>query len=315
MIVIIVLLLFATVVMSVRLWCYRQEINYILKQIDFLEQEDTNYRLSSYCRVGKTQELINEINKIQQESRSKFQRLKKENQNYRESISGISHDIRTPLTSAKGYTQMLLSGSITDKIKQRQYIENIAARINDVTDMLDQLFAYARIEADELEFQYEVLNLNNIFADTLSMFYNDFTAKGCEPEVRLCEKPCYIYADRRATTRIIENVIKNALVHGIEAYAFSIEEQEETIEFIASNKTDNIEQEDIERIFDRFYTTDKSRTRKTTGLGLAIVRNFAEKMGGSAHAELKENMFSIRVLFQKANVIQPGFLCTLTKRN
>ncbi len=293
------MLLFATAVMSVRLWCYRQAINYILKQIDFLEQEDTNYRLSSYCRVGRTQELINEINKIQQESCSKIQRLKKENQNYRESISGISHDIRTPLTSAKGYTQMLLAGSITDRTKQRQYIENIANRIKDVTDMLDQLFAYARIEADELEFDYEVLNLNNIFADTLSMFYNDFVTKGCEPEVILCERPCYIYADRRATTRIIENVIKNALVHGIGAYAFSIEEQAETVELITSNRTDSIETTDIERIFDRFYTTDKSRTRKTTGLGLAIVKNFTEKMGGRVHAELKENMFSIKVSFQK----------------
>lgn len=300
MIVIIVLLLFVTAVMSVQLWRYRQEIDYILKQIDFLEQEDTNYRLSSYCRVGRTQELINEINKIQQESRSRFQRLKKENQNYRESISGISHDIRTPLTSAKGYTQMLLSGSITDKTRQQQYIENIANRINDVTDMLDQLFAYARIEADELEFHYEVLNLNNIFADTLSMFYNDFATKECEPQIYLCEKPCYIYADRRATIRIIENVIKNALVHGLEAYTFAIEEQAETVELIASNKTDSIEQADIERIFDQFYTTDKSRTRKTTGLGLAIVRNFAEKMGGSAKAELKENTFRIKVLFQRA---------------
>lgn len=304
MIGIIVLLLFAIAAMGVQLWRYRQEIDYILKQIGFLGQEDTNYRLSSYCRVGRTQELINEINRIQQESHSRFQRLKKENQNYRESISGISHDIRTPLTSAKGYTQMLLSGSITDKAKQRQYIENIENRIKDVTDMLDQLFAYARIEADELEFHYEVLNLNNIFADTLSMFYNDFAAKGCEPQVYLCDKPCHIYADRRAATRIIENVIKNALVHGLEAYTFAIKEQAETVELTASNKTDSIEQADIERIFDRFYTTDKSRTRKTTGLGLAIVRNFAEKMGGSAKAELNEDMFSIKVLFQKAKGIQ-----------
>lgn len=300
MIVVIILLLSVTAVMSVRLWYYRQEIDYILKQIDFLQQEDTDYRLSSYCRVGKTQELINEINKIQKESRSRLQRLKKENRNYRESISSISHDIRTPLTSAKGYTQMLLSGSITDKTKQQQYIENIANRINDVTDMLDQLFAYARIEADELEFHYEVLNLNNIFADTLSMFYNDFAAKGCEPQIYLCEKHCYIYADRRATTRMIQNIIKNALVHGIEAYTFTIKEQAENIILIASNKAERIETEDIEQIFDRFYTTDKSRTRKTTGLGLAIVKNFAEKMGGSAKAELKENIFSVKILFQRA---------------
>ncbi len=68
-------------------------------------------------------------------------------------------------------------------------------------------------------------------------------------------------------------------------------------EITVSNRMDSIEETDMERIFDRFYTTDLSRTRKTTGLGLAIVRLFAEKMGGKAEAELKEDIFTIKIVF------------------
>lgn len=71
------------------------------------------------------------------------------------------------------------------------------------------------------------------------------------------------------------------------------------IEITVSNRTDSIEEEDMERIFDRFYTTDQSRTRKTTGLGLAIVKRFAEKMGGRVSAELQDDVFMIRLIFSE----------------
>ena len=73
------------------------------------------------------------------------------------------------------------------------------------------------------------------------------------------------------------------------------------MEIIVSNRTDAIEKEDVERIFERFYTTDRSRTRKTTGLGLAIVKQFAQKMGGEAYAELTDGTFRIKIVFPRVS--------------
>ena len=280
-----------------RLWCYRRQIDYLLKQISLLEQEDTNYCLSSYCRIGKTEKLIGEFNRVWQKKRESMIALKKGNMSYRESIMGISHDIRTPLTSAKGYTQMLLKGSLTDVEKQQRYIEKVEQRIDDVVDMLDQLFEYARVEAGERKFNTERINLNNIFSDTLSLFYDDFVQAGCEPAVDISETPLYIEADVDGVKRIIENLIKNALFHGKGEYRFSVEKQDEQAVITMSNLTDSIEKDDIEHIFERFYTTDKSRTRKTTGLGLAIVKQFTESMGGNVSADLMEGVFRVRVAF------------------
>ena len=196
-------LVLAVIFFGARLWCYRRQIDYLLGQISLLEQEDTNYCLSSYCRIGKTEKLINEFNRVWRKNRERMIELKKGNRSYRESIMGISHDIRTPLTSAKGYMQMLLKGSLDDAEKQQHYIEKVEQRIDDVVDMLEQLFEYARVEAGERSFHAERINLNNIFADTLSLFYDDFVQAGCEPAVDISETPLYIEADADGVKRII----------------------------------------------------------------------------------------------------------------
>lgn len=313
------------IVLGVRLRMYKGQIRHIKKELSMLRKEDTNYRLSSYCRIGETEEMIQLLNEILEKDREEVRSLKRENRLYKESITSISHDIRTPLTSAKGYTQMLAeqmlaestgslpaAGIASERInaestgteekssreKQQEYIRKVEQRIDDVTDMLNQLFEYARVEAGELEFQPERINLNNLFTETVSMFYDDFVAKKCEPVVEIAETPCYIYADKRAMIRIIENLVKNALVHGTGDYIFSLKKQESSVVLAVSNKTDSIEEKDIDRIFDRFYTTDQSRTRKTTGLGLAIVKRFASQMGGTARAFLKEDVFTVEIEFE-----------------
>lgn len=291
-------ILFVTAVtLGIWIWRYKRQTEYILEQMGMLEQEDTNYRLSSYCHVGKTEQLIEAFNRVMDINRSTVASLKRGNRSYRESIISISHDIRTPLTSAKGYVQMLLSGNKIDIEKQKKYMENIESRIDDVTCMLELLFEYARLEADEIKLQYEKLNLNNVFADTLSLFYEDFVRTGFEPSINIAGTPAYIYADAYGVKRILENLIRNALVHGTGDYRFCLIKRENSAEIIVSNRTKIIEEEDMERIFERFYTTDQSRARKTTGLGLAIVKLFVEKMGGSVSAELREEIFTIKVVF------------------
>ena len=99
------------------------------------------------------------------------------------------------------------------------------------------------------------------------MFYEDFQKKGCNPKVYIPPKTCYVRADRNAFIRILENLMKNVLVHGIGDYRFFLSEEENRVEIQISNRNNSIESKDLDRIFDRFYTTDRSRRRKTTGLG------------------------------------------------
>ncbi len=280
-------------ILSARLWYYKKQTEHIRKELEMLENTDTNYLITSAVSIGKTDEMITAFNHIFKKEREEKRQVLKENAVYRESITSISHDIRTPLTSAKGYLQMLQKDIPAEK--KEAYIKIVEQRLDHVTDMLNQLFEYARIEAGEMEFEPEEFNAANVFAETIALFYDDFLKKGCEPRITLPENPCRICTDRHAFVRIIENLIKNALVHGTGDYRFVLEKGENSLRIQVSNQTSTIQQTDIDKIFDRFYTTDKSRSQKTTGLGLAIVKRFTEHMGGSVSASLEQSRFTIEL--------------------
>ncbi len=294
-----ILLFIGAGVMSARLWFYKKQINHMREELSLLENAETNYQLTSAVSIGRTEELIEAVNHLTARYREERRVLLRENRIYKESITSISHDIRTPLTSAKGYLQ-LLRGQKLPKEKKAEYLIIVEQRLDHVTDMLNQLFEYTRMEAGELELEPETLNAGNLFAETLSLFYHDFLDKGCEPEVFITKEPCRIHADRHAFVRITENLIKNALAHGTGGYRISLNKENDRMNLCVSNLTDSIERQDMDKIFDRFYTTDKSRSRKTTGLGLAIVKRFTEHMGGGIQAALEGNRFTIEVWFPLA---------------
>ncbi len=285
-------------ILALRLLCYRRQVSHILGQMEFLGKPDSNYRLTAANRVGRTGEMISGINQAVESLRDEVHRLQKANQSYRESITSISHDIRTPLTSVKGYAQMLRNPGMPEE-KRKEYLGITERRLEDLSQMLNQLFEYARLEAGEMELSLERLNAGNQFAEVISMFYEEFAQKGCQPEVQIPEEPCFIQADSHAFVRITENLMKNALVHGLGGYRFRLSLAGGEVSICISNETDSIEEKELDRIFDRFYTTDQSRSRRSTGLGLAIAREFTEQMGGTIQAGLEEGRFSIEVRFQR----------------
>lgn len=282
--------------LAARLRRYRKQVAHLLSELELLEQTDTRSLLTSACPAGRTDELISAINRVMEQYRLAVGQLSKANSVYRESITGISHDIRTPLTSVKGYVQMASNPKVTEE-KRKEYLGIVGERLEDLTQLLDQLFEYARLEAGEMKLEKEKINAGNLFAETVSLFYQDFLEKGCEPEVIIPPKPCYICADRHALARIMENLIKNALVHGTGDYRLVLSQEEGHTAIRISNRTQSIEKQDLDRIFDRFYTTDQSRSRKTTGLGLAVVKELAGLMGGGAAAFLEEGLFTVEVIF------------------
>ncbi|MBD5544848.1 MAG: HAMP domain-containing histidine kinase [Lachnospiraceae bacterium] len=290
----IIILILVGTILSFRLWCYRKQIHHMKEELALMEKEDTNYQLSSFCPIGETEEVITAVNRLMLGYKEEENKLKRENKIYRESITSISHDIRTPLTSAKGYLQMLQKGSMEEE-KKLEYVKIVEQRLDNVTDMLNQLFEYARIEAGEMKLEPEIFQAGNLFAETISMFYEDFLKKNSQPEVTITKKSCKIRADKHAFVRIIENLIKNALVHGTDGYQLSLTQEENTVKIRVSNLTDSIEDKDMDKIFERFYTTDQSRSRKTTGLGLAIVKRFTIQMGGTVKADLEKRRFTIEI--------------------
>lgn len=275
-----------------RLYLYRRQLGLLKRQAKFIRTNDTNMELSTITHSKPFIDAIIQINKMLKKVKKQEYLNRKREHSFKESITSISHDLRTPLTSASGYLQMLNDDSL-DKEKQKEYIKVVQDRVHSVNVMLNQLFEFTRLEAGEYQLDMERIDLNAVLCDTISMFYDELVHKNIEPNIHIKEGEIWVFGDTAAWTRVIENIIGNAIKYGQNSIGIVLEEKDGFAYLTISNKTDAIEQRDIDYIFERFYTTDLSRSKKSTGLGLAIAKEFILKMGGTIEAKLRDGVFAI----------------------
>lgn len=254
----------------------------------------TNMRLTSDLPFSDMNGLIDEINSYADNTRRLQSEVLEGEQSLKETITNISHDIRTPLTSLDGYFQLLLNCGSEDE--RQRYISIIRERIDSLKDMLEELFTCAKLQNAAYELPMERINASKCVIDAVLSYYEEFGRKNIEPKISFDEKPFYMDGSEEAVKRIVRNIIKNALEHGSENISLSLTAEEGLLKFICSNSTDNPDEIDISQIFGRFYKADSARTHTSTGLGLAIAKGLTEKLGGNISAQLESGIFSVTVI-------------------
>lgn len=278
---------------------YGKNIKYITIQLkEIMNLKDTNQLLTVVLKQRDITNLVNELNNLIRDIRLSSIRIKRLNKDFRQSITNISHDLRTPLTTANGYVQILQTSAVD--AEQREYLEIVLERQNMVKILLEELFEYVRIESGEVIYENVPIDAKKVFMDTLVMYYDDFYKKGQEPSIHLVEKPCIILGDEQGVKRIFSNILFNAIIHGRGEYCFRIQESDRGYIFTFSNLSETMNKNDLEYIFQRFYTKDNSRSKKTTGLGLTIAKEITKRLNGKIGASYDNGKFTISILFSKA---------------
>ena len=277
---------------------HRREVTRLSQKLQTLLRSFTHAELTLDFPSSDITDLVNALNELLRVYHKQVYSLQKKDEAIKETITNLAHDLRTPVTAIQGYTQMLLqSPELSEEDLDAAVIIN--ERLNVLNQLLNQLFEFARIEADEMDFSYTTFNLNAVLRSVAVSFFKSFEERKIIPVLSIAEISFPFYGDEKAVTRIFENIISNALSHGKSDYHFSSYDDNENYHFSFQNFTDSINESDIDKIFNRFYTTDLSRSRKTTGLGLTIAKNLTVKMGGSISASLNNNVFEIVVCFPK----------------
>jgi signal transduction histidine kinase len=192
----------------------------------------------------------------------------------------------------------MLQAGVTAEEGQ-EYLAIISERQNMVKQLLEQLFEYVRIESGDIIYEHVPVDAKKIFVETLAMYYDDFNKKGQEPIIHLPEKSCMVQGDEQGVKRIFSNILFNAIIHGKGKYNFEIHESDGYI-FTFSNISEPMTKDDLDNIFERFYTKDQSRNKKTTGLGLAIAKEITRRLDGKIEAHYLNGIFSVSVLLPKA---------------
>ncbi len=270
----------------------RRQIAGICRQMDFIEEHDSNKLVSVDLRDKAVLRLVSRVNALEQEKKRVTVQAKNNERNFKDTISGISHDIRTPLTSLYGYFQMLQDTD--DGETKAKYTQIIGNRILELQDMTEQLFTFVKLENASYTLETEPINLTQALCDVMFSFYGDFEKNRIEPKVDIPDEICYITANEAAVRRVFQNLVKNALTHGQGNLSIGMTIRKEWVQISVSNPIAEGETIDVSRVFEKFYKADSSRHKRgSTGLGLFIARTLTERMGGKIDAEVNGDVFTI----------------------
>ena len=279
---------------------YRRQVEELSRQIEFINQNKTQMRMTTDISSKELLNLTKEVNFLKTKLEETKTEYRSQDEALRETITNLSHDIRTPLTSLDGYLQFLGEEGLSEE-KRKYYLDIINNRVKSLNEMLNELFTYAKLQDRGYSIEMSQIDVAAVTADILVSFYDDLAGKGSEPKINIPEEHLMAVGNREAYTRVVQNIIKNALMHGKDLKVFLTRENEEIL-FSCSDTMLNPDQKvDIARIFDRFYKADPARNQRGSGLGLAISKELVERMGGSIGAECKDGEFTVNVRLKAAD--------------
>ena len=270
-----------------RLYFLKREIRRAARQLRELNKNRTEKKIDLAFFDRDIENLAKEINdQIDLTRKAKAEKRKTENE-LKQAISYISHDIRTPMTTILGYIQLLESGDVSPDMRQ-QYIATIKNGAQRLKVLLEDFFELSIIEQTDYPVKMEKIKLNHVVLEVLVGFYEEFNKRNIEPSINIPENDIVIMGDLSAVKRVIENLVINAIRHSSGNVAIHLEEFAPSVQLAISNSVKQLNDEDIRHMFDRFYKADQTRTGKGTGtgLGLPIAKNLMEKMNGTITAEL-----------------------------
>src|ERR671914_169854 len=244
--------------------------------------------LHSQDEVGKLASIFNHMVERLEES---FTRERELEQARKELISSVSHDLRTPLASIRAMIESINDGLVSDQETVRRYLRTIETEVENLSQLINDLFELSQMEAGTLELHLESSSLNDLISDTLESMSAQATAGGRYLNLKGSvdgEVPSVVM-DARRVQRVLYNLVQNALRHTPPDGTIYILARDvgTEVQVEVSDTGEGIPDEELPRIFDRFYRSERSRSRDTggAGLGLSIAKGIVEAHGGRLWVE------------------------------
>ena len=288
MIYVLIILSIVCIVLAVLLILQKRELTNIRRSVEKIRNSGGDETVHSTGGSASADELITQINLLLSELREESRKYHRKRRELDNMMTNISHDLRTPLTSAVGYLEIIRSGGLPPEEAERE-LNIISERLARMQELIDSFFEFSRIVSEDKTPAMEPVNLISVVEESVSGLYDAYEARGRHIELTLHGPRYEVVSNRVMLSRIIDNLISNALKHGTGDLYISREDSR----LIFRNGIKEGELIDTSRVFDEFWTTDTSRTSGSTGLGLAIVKQFADILGIGVSASVDGGNFVI----------------------
>ena len=250
-------------------------IDILARGVHEISEGNLTHRIK-YSKGDEFDAVCADFNEMAERLHEMVQQRQADEKNRRELIAGISHDLRTPLTSVKAYIEGLRKGVATTPEKQEKYLATIQNKTEDIEYIITQLFAFSKIDISEFPFNLEVVDITCELAKTVDVEADSETAP--------------VLVDVVQFRNVVENILSNSVKYSdredVKVVASCQKQGDDVVITIADNGV-GVPDEMLTKIFDVFVRGDESRNNPAegSGLGLAISAKIIERLGGTIRAE------------------------------
>lgn len=278
--------------LSVRLYLLKVSMKDAGKQLREINEKLEENRIVRLSAPNKElEELLVEINNSLQGIRQERIVYAKREKEFKQQIENISHDLRTPLTSMIGYLKIMDVSNLNEE--EKEDLQTVLKKAERLQELISQFYDFSRLTAQDYPLELSAVDATKVLREVMADAYSELSARNLEVTVDLPERAVWIEGNANALQRVFQNLLQNAGRYAVKELAVSVCEEAERVFICFKNDTKDLYEQEVERLFERFYTVDKSRSNGSTGLGLTIAKEFVEKMGGSIEAELEDGRWLV----------------------
>lgn len=235
-------------------------------------------------------EVIREFDDMRRHLKDSIQERIRYEEYRKELIRGVSHDLRTPLTSIKGYIEGLRDGIAKNDEMKNKYYDAITHSVDSLERLISDLTNFSKWEAGEDLFRLERTELNAFYRSSIDVFMQKHIGENVRLDLRESESPVYVNIDQKEMERVNTNIFENSIKYRVKdesQITVMLDVSEKTVHIRIADDGPGVAESSLEHIFQCFYRGDASRTSPENGggIGLAVVKQIIEGFHGTVHAE------------------------------
>lgn len=227
----------------------------------------------------------------------------------KEFIADVSHELKTPIFAAQGFVHTLLDGAVNDKTVRNRFLKKAAKSLDGLDMLVQDLLTLSHIETGQIKMHFESVDLYKLTEEVFEQFEDKIDKRNVKLRIEDPEHKVFVHGDWQRINQVMTNLISNAIKHSHDGgeVIVSFDTNKKSIVTSIQDFGEGISQEHLNRIFERFYRVDKSRSREKggTGLGLAIVKHILDGHNTKAEVEStpgKGSVFSFKLPRAKSDI-------------